>query len=308
MVGTLSHIRVLDLSRVLAGPWADLGAEVIKIERTGRCDDTRAWGPPYAKEVDDNNTSEAAYYPSTNRNNKSVTIDFTRPEGQQLVRDLAAQSDIVFENFKVGGLERYGLDYSSLRQVKPDLISCSIAGFGQTGFYAKRAGYDFLIQAIGGLMGLTGHPDGEDGVGPMHVGVALTDILAGLYAAKSALAVLTRRDQTGIGHQHIDLALLDVQVVCPANQSLNNLTTGQSPRWLGNAHSNIMPYPAFSTADGDMITAVGNDSQFASLCEAAEHPEWAQDPPFATSAAGVVQRGVLFPLLTASSGYGQAYQ
>src|SRR5699024_5953045 len=281
MAGALAHIRVLDLSRVLAGPWAsqtlaDLGAQVIKVERPGRGDDTRAWGPPYLKDADGNDTSEAAYYLCANRNKQSVTIDFTQAEGQQLVRDLAAQSDIVLENFKVGGLARYGLDYASLKRVKPDLIYCSITGFGQTGPYAKRAGYDFLIQAMGGLMSLTGQPDGAEGAGPVKVGVALTDILTGLYAATSVLAALAHRDQTGAG-QYIDLALLDVQVACLANQTLNYLTTGQSPRRLGNAHPNIVPYQSFPTADGDMIIAVGNDSQFASLCAVIDQPEWAQD-------------------------------
>ena len=301
MAGALAHIRVLDLSRVLAGPWAsqtlaDLGAQVIKVERPGRGDDTRAWGPPYLQDADGNDTSEAAYYLCANRNKQSVTIDFTQAEGQQLVRDLAAQSDIVLENFKVGGLARYGLDYASLKQIKPDLIYCSITGFGQTGPYAKRAGYDFLIQAMGGLMSLTGQPDGAEGAGPVKVGVALTDILTGLYAATSVLAALAHRDQTGAG-QYIDLALLDVQVACLANQTLNYLTTGQSPRRLGNAHPNIVPYQSFPTADGDMIIAVGNDSQFASLCAVIDQPEWAQDERFATNAARVAHRETLIPLL-----------
>src|SRR5699024_9437183 len=240
MTGALSHIRVLDLSRVLAGPWAsqtlgDLGAEIIKVERPGSGDDTRTWGPPWLKDGDGEETSEAAYYLATNRNKQSITIDITRPEGQQLVRDLAARSDIVLENFKVGGLARYGLDYDSLKEINPGLIYCSITGFGQTGPYAGRAGYDFLIQAMGGLMSLTGQPDEVDGGGPVKVGVALADILTGLYAATSVLAALAHRDQTGVG-QHIDLSLLDVQVACLANQNLNYLTTGESPRRLGNAH------------------------------------------------------------------------
>src|SRR5699024_5583420 len=268
--GALAHIRVLDLSRVLAGPWAsqtlaDLGALVINVERHGRGDDTRAWRPPHLQDADGTDTSEAAYYLFDIRNKQTVIINFTQAEGQQLVRDLAAQSDIVLENFKVGGLARYGLDYASLKQIKPDLIYCSITGFGQTGPYAKRAGYDFLIQAMGGLMSLTGHPDGADGAGPMKVGVALTDIMTGLYAAISVLAALAHRERTGEG-QYIDLALLDVQIACLANQTLNYLTTGESPRRLGNAHPNIVPYQAFPTADGDMIIAVGNDSQFANLC------------------------------------------
>src|SRR5699024_3038440 len=236
------------------------------------------------------------YYLSTNRNKQSITIDFTRPEGQQLVRDLAAQSDIVLENFKVGSLARYGLDYATLKQVNPRLIYCSITGFGQTGPYAKRAGYDFLIQAMGGLMSLTGHPDGADGAGPMKVGVALTDIMTGLYAAISVLAALAHRERTGEG-QYIDLALLDVQIACLANQNLNYLTTGESPRRLGNAHPNIVPYQAFPTADGDMIIAVGNDSQFANLCRVIEQPDWAADERFATNAARVANRDTLVPAL-----------
>ncbi|MCR3816217.1 CoA transferase, partial [Pseudomonas aeruginosa] len=240
MPGALSHIRVLDLSRVLAGPWAgqilaDLGAEVIKIERPGSGDDTRAWGPPFLKDAEGNDTSEAAYYLSANRNKKSVTVDFTQPEGQRIVRELAAKADILLENFKVGGLKAYGLDYESLKQVNPKLIYCSITGFGQSGPYAKRAGYDFMIQGLGGLMSLTGRADNEEGAGPVKVGVALTDILTGLYSSTAVLAALAHRDVSGIG-QHIDMALLDVQVACLANQTLNYLTTGVPPRRLGNAH------------------------------------------------------------------------
>lgn len=301
MAGALSHIRILDLSRVLAGPWAsqtlaDLGAEVIKVERPGRGDDTRAWGPPYLQDEQGKDTSEAAYYLCANRNKQSVTIDFTQPAGQQLVRDLAAQSDVVLENFKVGSLARYGLDYASLKQANPKLVYCSITGFGQTGPYARRAGYDFLIQAMGGLMSLTGQPDGVEGAGPVKVGVALTDILTGLYASSAVLAALAYRDQTGIG-QYIDMALLDVQVACLANQTLNYLTTGVAPQRLGNAHPNIVPYQAFPTADGDMIIAVGNDGQFAKLCAVIDHAEWATDERFATNAARVANRDTLVPLL-----------
>ncbi|WP_148710852.1 CaiB/BaiF CoA transferase family protein [Pseudomonas aeruginosa] len=233
MPGALSHIRVLDLSRVLAGPWAgqilaDLGAEVIKIERPGSGDDTRAWGPPFLKDAEGNDTSEAAYYLSANRNKKSVTVDFTQPEGQRIVRELAAKADILLENFKVGGLKAYGLDYESLKQVNPKLIYCSITGFGQSGPYAKRAGYDFMIQGLGGLMSLTGRADNEEGAGPVKVGVALTDILTGLYSSTAVLAALAHRDVSGIG-QHIDMALLDVQVACLANQTLNYLTTACGP-------------------------------------------------------------------------------
>lgn len=300
-MGALSHLRVLDLSRVLAGPWAgqilaDLGADVIKIERPGNGDDTRAWGPPFLKDSRGENTSEAAYYLSANRNKQSVTIDFTRPEGQKLVRQLAAKSDIVIENFKVGGLKAYGLDYESLQAENPRLIYCSITGFGQTGPYAKRAGYDFMIQALGGLMSLTGRPEGEEGAGPVKVGVALTDILTGLYSTSAILAALAHRDQGGVG-QHIDMALLDVQVACLANQAMNYLTTGTPPRRLGNAHPNIVPYQDFPTADGDFILTVGNDSQFRKFAEVAGQPHWADDPRFATNTQRVAHRSELIPLI-----------
>ncbi|MCV9918455.1 CoA transferase [Pseudomonas sp. BT-42-2] len=300
-MGALSHLRVLDLSRVLAGPWsgqilADLGADVIKVERPGAGDDTRSWGPPFLKDAYGENTSEAAYYLSANRNKRSVTIDFTQPEGQRLVRELAAKSDIVIENFKVGGLAAYGLDYASLKAVNPKLIYCSITGFGQTGPYAKRAGYDFMIQGLGGLMSLTGRPEGEEGAGPVKVGVALTDILTGLYSTVAILAALAHRDQSGVG-QHIDMALLDVQVACLANQAMNYLTTGTAPRRLGNAHPNIVPYQDFPTADGDFILTVGNDGQFRKFAEVAGQPQWADDPRFATNKLRVANRTELIPLI-----------
>ena len=300
-MGALSHLRVLDLSRVLAGPWAgqilaDLGAEVIKVERPGNGDDTRAWGPPFLKDAYGESTGEAAYYLSANRNKQSVTIDFTKPQGQQLVRELAAKSDILIENFKVGGLEAYGLDYASLKVLNPDLIYCSITGFGQTGPYAKRAGYDFMVQGLGGLMSLTGQPEGEEGAGPVKVGVALTDILTGLYSTVAILAALAHRQHDG-GGQHIDMALLDVQVACLANQAMNYLTTGVAPQRLGNAHPNIVPYQDFPTADGDFILTVGNDSQFRKFAEVAGRPEWADDPRFATNTLRVANRSVLVPLL-----------
>lgn len=300
-MGALSHLRVLDLSRVLAGPWsgqilADLGADVIKVERPGAGDDTRAWGPPFLKDAYGENTSEAAYYLSANRNKRSVTIDFTQPEGQRLVREMAARSDIVIENFKVGGLAAYGLDYASLKAVNPRLIYCSITGFGQTGPYAKRAGYDFMIQGLGGLMSLTGRPEGEAGAGPVKVGVALTDILTGLYSTVAILAALAHRDQAGVG-QHIDMALLDVQVACLANQAMNYLTTGNAPRRLGNAHPNIVPYQDFPTADGDFILTVGNDGQFRKFAEVAGQPQWADDPRFATNKQRVANRAELIPLI-----------
>ncbi|GAC1034031.1 CaiB/BaiF CoA-transferase family protein [Pseudomonas sp. No.21] len=301
MAGALSHIRVLDLSRVLAGPWAgqilaDLGAEVIKVERPGAGDDTRSWGPPYLKDADGRDTSEAAYFLSANRNKQSVTIDFTQEEGQALVRKLAAESDILIENFKVGGLAAYGLDYESLKAINPRLIYCSITGFGQFGPYAKRAGYDFMIQGLGGLMSLTGRSDAEEGAGPVKVGVALTDILTGLYSSVAILAALTARGTTGRG-QHIDMALLDVQVACLANQAMNYLTTGNAPRRLGNAHPNIVPYQDFPTADGDFILTVGNDGQFRKFCEVAGHREWADDPRFSSNKARVANRAELIPLI-----------
>lgn len=300
-MGALSHIRVLDLSRVLAGPWAgqilaDLGADVIKVERPVCGDDTRSWGPPFLKDEAGQNTTEAAYYLSANRNKQSVTIDFTRPEGQQLVRELVAKSDIVIENFKVGGLAAYGLDYASLKAVNPKLIYCSITGFGQTGPYAKRAGYDFMIQGLGGLMSLTGRPDGDEGGGPVKVGVALTDILTGLYSTTAILAALAHRDQSGVG-QHIDMALLDVQVACLANQAMNYLTTGVAPKRLGNAHPNIVPYQDFPTADGDFILTVGNDSQFRKFAEVAGQSQWATDPRFLTNKLRVANRSELIPLI-----------
>ncbi|WP_173926092.1 CaiB/BaiF CoA transferase family protein [Pseudomonas cerasi] len=301
MMGALSHIRVLDLSRVLAGPWAgqilaDLGADVIKVERPGGGDDTRSWGPPFLQDAAGQNTTEAAYYLSANRNKQSVTIDFTRPEGQRLVRELAAKSDIVIENFKVDGLAAYGLDYESLKAVNPRLIYCSITGFGQSGPYARRPGYDFMIQALGGLMSLTGLPDGEEGAGPVKVGVALTDILTGLYSTTAILAALAHLDQSDIG-QYIDMALLDVQVACLANQGMNYLTTGIAPKRLGNAHPNIVPYQDFPTADGDLILTVGNDSQFRKFAAVAGQPQWAEDPRFLTNKLRVAHRAELIPLI-----------
>lgn len=301
MSGALSHIRVLDLSRVLAGPWCgqilgDLGAEVIKVERPGSGDDTRHWGPPFLKDDQGESTAEAAYYLSANRNKQSLTVDFTRPEGQRIIRELVAQSDVLLENFKVGGLAAYGLDYASLKAINPRLIYCSITGFGQDGPYAKRAGYDFMIQGLGGLMSLTGRSDDEEGAGPVKVGVALTDILTGLYASVGVLAALAHRERTGEG-QHIDTALLDVQVACLGNQALNYLTTGVAPKRMGNAHPNIVPYQDFPTADGDIILTIGNDGQFRKFCEVAGRPEWADDPRFSSNKARVAHRVELIPLI-----------
>ncbi len=299
MAGPLSHLRVLDLSRVLAGPWsgqllADLGAEVIKVERPGEGDDTRGWGPPFLKDEAGEDTTESAYYLSTNRGKRSVTIDFTQAEGQELVKQLAAQSDVVLENFKLGGLAKYGLDYAGLKAVKPDIIYCSITGFGQDGPYAARAGYDFLIQGMGGLMSLTGAPDGE----PMKVGVALTDIFTGMYASVAVLAALAHRDRTGIG-QHIDLSLLDVQVAVLANQATNYLVGGMVPQRLGNAHPNIVPYQAFATSDGHIILAVGNDGQFRRFCQVAGRPDLGGDPRYASNVERVRNRAELVPILAA---------
>jgi crotonobetainyl-CoA:carnitine CoA-transferase CaiB-like acyl-CoA transferase len=302
MAGALSGLRVLDLSRVLAGPWAaqvfgDLGADVIKIERPVTGDETRGWGPPYLKDEAGNDTTEAAYFLSANRNKKSVCVDFTQPEGQRIIRELTAKCDILLENFKLDGLKQYGLDYASLKQINPRLIYCSITGFGQSGPYAPRAGYDFLIQGMGGLMSLTGRKDGEPGAGPQKVGVALTDVLTGLYSVISVLAALNHRHLTGEG-QHVDLALLDVQVTSLANQNMNYLTSGIAPVRMGNAHPNIVPYQDFPTADGAMIIAVGNDGQFAALCKVLGHPEWAKDERFVTNTLRVKHRETIIGLLS----------
>src|SRR5207245_4002995 len=293
--GALAHIRVLDLSRVLAGPWAtqalaDLGADVIKVERPGTGDDTRGWGPPWLRE----DAGESAYFVSTNRGKRSITVDIARPEGQHIVRRLAAQSDVLVENYKVGALDRYGLGHRPLALLNPRLVYCSITGFGQTGPYRERAGYDFLVQAMGGLMSITGEPDGE----PMKVGVAITDILTGMYAATAVLAALAHRERTGRG-QHIDLALLDVQVAMLANQAQSYLVTGQPPGRLGNSHPSIVPYRAFATKDGHIVLAVGNDGQFARLCAVAGRTELARDPRFATNAARVRHRADLASRLAA---------
>lgn len=300
-MGALSHIRVLDLTRVLAGPWcaqtlADFGADVIKVERPGAGDDTRHWGPPYLKDVDGADTAEAAYYLAANRNKRSVTVDIATPEGQQIVRELAAQSDVVLENYKVGQLKKYGLDYESLRAVKPDLVYCSVTGFGQTGPYAHRAGYDFIIQGIGGFMSITGERDGEPGGGPQKAGVAIADLATGLYSTIAVLAALAHRDRTGEG-QYIDMALLDVQVALLANMNTNFLASGKPPVRWGNAHPNIVPYQTFQTRDGWIIVAVGNDGQFRKFVEAGGQPELADDERFATNPSRVRHRDTLVPIL-----------
>jgi crotonobetainyl-CoA:carnitine CoA-transferase CaiB-like acyl-CoA transferase len=302
MRAALSHVRVLDLSRIVAGPLAaqtlgDLGAEVIKVERPGAGDEIRKWGPPY---LPGQGQRDSIYYLAVNRNKKSVTADFTRPEGQAIVRELAARSDVVIENFKVGGLAQYGLDYPSLRELNRGLVYCSITGFGQDGPYAQRAGYDALIQAMGGLMGVTGHRDGEPGAGPTKVGVPVSDILTGLYAVSAVLAALAHRGVSGVG-QHVDLALLDCQVASLANQGLSALHTGSAPGRIGNDHPNVVPYRDFPTADGHVMLAVGSDEQFAKLARIAGHPEWARDPRFATNADRVKHRDELVPLVRAAT-------
>lgn len=297
----LGHIRVLDLSRVLAGPWcsqnlADLGADVIKIERPGAGDDTRAWGPPYARDAAGHDTTEAAYYLSANRGKRSVTVDIAHPDGQALIHELARHCDVVLENFKVGQLKKYGLDYDTLKAIKPDLVYCSVTGFGQDGPYAHRAGYDFLIQGMGGMMSITGERDDLPGGGPQKVGVALTDLMTGMYATIAILAALTHRDRSGEG-QYIDMALLDTQVAMLANVGSNYLTSGKPPKRWGNAHANIVPYQTFACADGYIIVATGNDGQYQKFVEVGGRPELAGDPRFATNPRRVQNRDVLVPIL-----------
>ncbi len=297
----LGHIRVLDLSRVLAGPWcsqnlADLGADVIKIERPGSGDDTRAWGPPYAKDASGADTTEAAYYLSANRGKRSVTCDISKPEGQALIRELAKHADVVLENYKVGQLKKYGLDYESLKAIKPDLVYCSVTGFGQDGPYAHRAGYDFLIQGMGGLMSVTGERDDLPGGGPQKAGVALTDLMTGMYSTIAILAALTHRDRTGEG-QYIDMALLDVQVAMLANMGSNYLNSGKAPKRWGNAHANIVPYQTFACADGYIIVATGNDGQYQKFVEVGGRSDLAAHERYATNPLRVKNRDELVPIL-----------
>jgi crotonobetainyl-CoA:carnitine CoA-transferase CaiB-like acyl-CoA transferase len=297
----LDGVRVLDLSRVLAGPWctqtlADLGAEVIKIERPGSGDDTRGWGPPFLPDREGLETAEAAYFLGTNRNKRSLTIDIAKPEGQALLRRLVARCDVLVENFKVGDMARYGLDAATLRAEFPRLIYCSITGFGQTGPYRERAGYDYAIQGLGGLMSITGERDDRPGGGPQKVGVAVSDLFTGLYATVAILAALRHRDATGEG-QEIDMALLDTQVAMLANLGANCLVTGRAPGRAGNAHQNIVPYQVFEVADGHLILAVGNDGQFQRFCAVAGCAALAEDPRFVRNADRVRHREVLVPLL-----------
>ncbi len=301
--GALDHLKVLDLSRVLAGPYcaqmlADLGADVIKVERPGDGDDTRKWGPPFMPDADGNPTSHATYFHCTNRNKRGITVDIATPQGQAIIRQIAAQSDIVVENFKVGGLKAYGLDYDSLKALNPRLIYCSVTGFGQTGPYAQRAGYDLMIQAMSGMMSVTGHADGMPGAGPMRVGVAITDLFTGVFACSAILAALEVRHQTGKG-QHIDMALLDCGMAMLANQAIGYLNTSAVPQRQGNTHPSLAPYQNFPTADGQMLLAIGNDGQFSRFAHTAGKPEWASDPRFAKTSVRNQNRSALIPAMEA---------
>ncbi|MDB4076811.1 CoA transferase [Porticoccaceae bacterium] len=303
MPGPLVGYKVLDMSRVLAGPWAgqmlaDMGAEVIKIERPIVGDDTRHWGPPYLKDKAGNNTEDAAYYFCANRGKQSVTVDITQPQGQQIIRQLAAQADVLIENYKVGGLKKYGLDYESLAAINPRLVYCSITGFGQTGPYADRPGYDFLIQGMGGLMSVTGEPTDANGHGgPVRAGVAVTDLFSGMYAANAIQGALLERHSSNLG-QHIDIGLLDVQAAVLANQASNYLVGGDVPGRIGNSHPNIVPYQAFATADGHLILAVGNDGQFQRFCEVIHQPQLAQDSRYESNRTRVENRESLCSLIS----------
>lgn len=299
--GALNHLRVLDLSRVLAGPWctqnlADMGADVIKIEKPGEGDDTRHWGPPFFADAQGDASAHACYFAACNRNKRSVTVDMATPEGQSIIRELAMDSDIVVENFKTGGLQRYGLDYTSLAALNPRLIYCSVTGFGHTGPYAPRAGYDLLVQAMSGLMSITGRADSDPGSGPLRVGVAVIDLFTGMYATSAILSALEARHHTGRG-QHIDMALLDVAMAVLANQGTGFLNTGSIPGRQGNTHPSVVPYQDFPTADGNMLLAIGNDGQFARFCEAAG-VVWHQDARFTTNAGRVIHRGEMVDMMS----------
>jgi crotonobetainyl-CoA:carnitine CoA-transferase CaiB-like acyl-CoA transferase len=301
MPGPLSHVKVLDLSRILAGPWAgqvlaDLGADVIKVERPGAGDDTRSWGPPFLKDRSGAETKEAGYYLSVNRGKRSVTLSIDKPEGQRIVRALAARADIVLENYKVGTLGRFGLGYEDLKAVNPRLIYCSVTGFGQTGPRRDQAAYDFMIQAMGGMMSVTGERDDKPGGGPQKVGIPIVDLMTGMYAAVAVLAALARREVSGAG-EYIDIGMLDVQVSTLANQAMNFLVSGKAPRRTGNAHPNIQPQDVFACRDGQIALAVGNDGQFAKLCEVLGQPALAQDERFAKNASRVRNLAVLHPLI-----------
>jgi formyl-CoA transferase len=300
-MGALSHIRVLDLSRVLAGPWcaqnlADLGADVIKVERPGAGDDTRHWGPPFVKDSQGNDTAESAYFICINRNKRSITVDISKPEGQEIIRELAKESDVVIENYKVGDLAKYGLDYESLKKVKSDLIYCSITGFGQNGPYAHRPGYDFIIQGMGGFMSVTGEADDFEGASPQKAGVAIADIFTGMYASTAILAAVVHRDKTGQG-QYIDMALLDTQIAVMANVSSAYLCSDKVPRRWGNASPIIVPYQTFPTSDGWIIVAVGNDGQFKHFVTAGGEAHLAQNPLYINNPLRVENRKSLISLL-----------
>jgi crotonobetainyl-CoA:carnitine CoA-transferase CaiB-like acyl-CoA transferase len=299
--GPLSHIKVLDLSRIMAGPWAgqvlaDLGADVIKVERPGAGDDTRGWGPPFLKGKDGSETRESGYYLAVNRGKRSLTLSIEKPEGQAIIKKLAAQSDILLENFKLGTLARYGLGYADLKAINPRLIYCSITGFGQDGPDAPKVAYDFLIQGMGGLMSITGEADGRPGGGPQKVGIPILDLMTGMYGAVSVLAALANREQTGRG-DFIDLAMLDVQTAVLANQAMNYLLSGRTPQRQGNRHPNIMPQDVFQCADGPVVLAVGNDGQYAKMCQALGRPEMATDPRYAKNADRVRHKDELMPLI-----------
>jgi crotonobetainyl-CoA:carnitine CoA-transferase CaiB-like acyl-CoA transferase len=301
MAGPLTGIRVLDLSRVLAAPWAgqnlaDLGAEVIKVERPGVGDDSRAFGPPWIKDAQGRDTRDSAYFTSANRGKKSVTVNLADAEGQKLVRELAAKSDVLLENYKYGDLARYGLGYENLSTINPRLIYCSVTGFGQSGPYREHPGYDFMIQGMGGMMSVTGEPDGMPGGGPQRAGVPIADIITGMYASIAVCAALAYRAQSGRG-QHLDLALLDSQIALLAYQNTNYFATGKPPRRIGNLHPNIVPYQPFRAADGDVILACGNDNLYRKFCDAAGCPELATDPRFATNGKRVENRAELTRLL-----------
>ena len=300
-MGALNHLRVLDLSRVLAGPWcgqnlADLGADVIKVERPITGDDTRQWGPPFLKNSEGQETTESAFYLAINRNKRSITVDISKPEGQEIIKKLVLESDIIIENYKVGQLKKYGLDYESLKLLKNDLIYCSITGFGQTGPYAHRPGYDYIVQGMGGFMSVTGEKEDLPGGGPQKAGVAIADIFTGMYATSAILAAVVHRDRTGVG-QYIDLSLLDVQIATMCNVASNYLTSGVSPKSWGNASANIVPYQTFKASDGWIIVAAGNDSQFRHFVESGHEPQLADDPRFSTNPERVRHRAELDPLL-----------
>jgi len=300
-MGPLSHIRVLDLSRVLAGPWcgqnlADLGAEVIKIERPKTGDDSRAFGPPWLKDAGGKDTKESAYFACANRGKKSVTIDLSKPEGQNIVRELARNADVLVENYKVGDLARYGLGYDDLKKLNPRIVYASVTGFGQTGPYRERPGYDFMIQGMGGVMSITGERDDLPGGGAQRVGIPIADIMTGMYATIAICAALAHREKSGTG-QHLDLALLDTQVGILSNQGMNYLATGVAPGRIGNAHPNIVPYQPFKTKDGDVILACGNDNLFNKFCEVAGCLELVKDPRFATNSKRVENREAITALL-----------